>query len=84
MEENDSIEISATHGEHVPSDESNLIYQCAKRVYDICGKPMPGLKLIEDCAFRRRADWVPPRRARLPVSSAPMPCWATRCIRKTS
>ena len=49
MEENDSIEIFATHGEHVPSDESNLIYQCAKRVYDICGKPMPGLKLIEDC-----------------------------------
>ena len=49
MEESDSIEISATHGEHVPSDESNLIYQCAKRVYDICGKPMPGLKLIEDC-----------------------------------
>ena len=48
-EENDSIEIFATHGEHVPSDESNLIYQCAKRVYDICGKPMPGLKLIEDC-----------------------------------
>ena len=49
MEESDSIEISATHGEHVPSDDSNLIYQCAKRVYDICGKPMPGLKLIEDC-----------------------------------
>lgn len=49
MEESDSIEISATHGEHVPSDENNLIYQCAKRVYDICGKPMSGLKLIEDC-----------------------------------
>lgn len=49
MEESDSIEISATHGEHVPNDESNLIYQCAKRVYDICGKPMSGLKLIEDC-----------------------------------
>ena len=32
MEENDSIEIFATHGEHVPSDERNLIYQCAKRV----------------------------------------------------
>lgn len=42
MEENDSIEISATHGEHVPSDESNLIYQCAKRVYDICGQADAG------------------------------------------
>lgn len=49
MEECDYIDISATGGENIPNDETNLVYQCAKRVYDICGKPMPGLRLIEDC-----------------------------------
>ena len=43
MEECDCIDISATGGERIPNDETNLVYQCAKRVYDICGKPMPGL-----------------------------------------
>lgn len=51
MEECDRIEISALRGEDVPADESNLVYQCAKRVYDICGKPMHGLRLIEDCSI---------------------------------
>ena len=51
MEECDCIDISATGGERIPNDETNLVYQCAKRVYDICGKPMPGLRLIEDCSI---------------------------------
>lgn len=49
MEECDYIDISAKNGENIPSDETNLVYQCAKKVYDICGKPMPGLRLIEEC-----------------------------------
>ena len=49
MEEADCIDISSTNGEDIPNDETNLVYQCAKRVYDICGKPLPGLRLIEDC-----------------------------------
>ena len=49
MEEHDSIDISSTNGENIPNDETNLVYQCAKRVYDICGKPLTGLRLIEDC-----------------------------------
>ena len=51
MEECDCIDISTTGGERIPNDETNLVYQCAKRVYDICGKPMPGLRLIEDCSI---------------------------------
>ena len=35
MEESDTIDISSTHGDDVPTDESNLIYQCAKKIYDI-------------------------------------------------
>ncbi|MDO5785592.1 MAG: homoserine kinase [Eubacteriales bacterium] len=51
MEECDCIDISAKNGENIPNDETNLIYQCAKKVYDICGTPMPGLRLIEDCSI---------------------------------
>ena len=41
LAENDHIDISDKNGQYVPQDESNLIYQCAKRVYDECGKPLP-------------------------------------------
>lgn len=51
MEESDSIDISDVNGQKVPTDETNLIYQCAKKVYDICGKPLKGLKIVEDCAI---------------------------------
>ena len=50
-EESDHIDVSDEHGEKSPVDETNLIYQCAERVYDICGAPLPGLKLVEDCAI---------------------------------
>ena len=49
IEESDRLDISCLSGDPVPTDESNLIYQCAKKVYDICGKPCPGLKIVEDC-----------------------------------
>ena len=39
LAENDHIDISDKNGQFVPKDESNLIYQCAKRVYDECGRP---------------------------------------------
>ena len=51
MEECDTIDISSTNGDDVPTDENNLIYQCAKQVYDICGKPMHGLRIVEDCSI---------------------------------
>ncbi len=49
MEESDCIDISDVSGADIPMDESNLIYQCAKKVYDICGKPLKGMKIIEQC-----------------------------------
>lgn len=51
LAENDHIDISDKNGQYVPQDESNLIYQCAKRVYDECGKPLSGLTIVEDCAI---------------------------------
>lgn len=51
MEESDCIDITDVSGQDVPNDETNLIYQCAKRVYDIYGKPLSGLKIVEDCAI---------------------------------
>ena len=49
MEESDCIDISDVSGASIPMDETNLIYQCAKRVYDICGKPLKGMKIVEQC-----------------------------------
>ncbi|MCX7615027.1 MAG: homoserine kinase [Clostridiales bacterium] len=49
MEESDRVDISCATGHEVPKGETNLIYQCAKKVYDICGKPLKGLKIVEHC-----------------------------------
>ncbi len=45
MEEADSIEISSLDGQKIPTDESNLVYESAKRLYEICGKRLDGLKI---------------------------------------
>lgn len=49
LEESDRLEISCDTDQTVPQDESNMIYQCAKKVYDICGVPMKGMKIVEHC-----------------------------------
>ena len=51
FEECDHIDISDVNGQDIPTDESNLIYQCAKKIYDICGKPLTGLRIVEDCSI---------------------------------
>ena len=51
FEESDRIDISDVSGADIPRDETNLIYVCAKKVYDICGKSLDGLKIVEDCAI---------------------------------
>ncbi len=51
IELNDRIDISGLNGKDVPADESNLIYKCAKRVFDECGKTLPGLTIIESCGI---------------------------------
>ncbi len=51
MEESDRIDIIDVSGAPIPTDETNLIYKCAKKVFDICDKPLSGLKIEEDCAI---------------------------------
>ena len=48
MEEADGPVISSADGTNTPTDESNLIYQSARRVYEACGKPFRGMKIIQE------------------------------------
>lgn len=47
MEESDRIDISSADGLEIPTDEKNLIYISAKDLYNVCGKKLEGLKLIQ-------------------------------------
>ena len=42
MEESDVIDITTKDDIKVPTDENNLIYWAAKRLYEECGKKLPG------------------------------------------
>lgn len=48
MEENDIIDISSIDDTPVPNDETNLVYKSAKTLYEICGKSLKGLKIIQE------------------------------------
>ncbi len=48
MEESDTLEISCTDGIEVPLDSSNLIFWAASHLYEICGKKLEGLKIIQE------------------------------------
>ncbi|MEG1744938.1 MAG: homoserine kinase [Ruthenibacterium sp.] len=43
----DSVVISSADGSFTPQGETNLVYQTAKHVYHLCGKPLPGLKIVQ-------------------------------------
>ena len=45
LEEYDGIDIASLDEVEVPTDESNLIYSSAKRIYEILDKPFKGLKI---------------------------------------
>ncbi|MCD7784641.1 MAG: homoserine kinase [Oscillospiraceae bacterium] len=47
MEESDRIEISSTDDVPVPTDESNLIYISARDLFEVCGRKLSGLKIIQ-------------------------------------
>lgn len=47
MEESDTIDISSADGLDIPTDEKNLIYISAKDLFNVCGKKLNGLKLIQ-------------------------------------
>lgn len=48
MEEYDGLEISTTDNVKVPTDETNLIYWAAKHLYEICGKTLPGMRIVQE------------------------------------
>ena len=55
MREADSIRISSHDGAKIPLDNTNLVYQTVKRLYDICGKQLAGLEVeqISNIPFAR-------------------------------
>lgn len=46
MEESDTLEISCKDDVVVPTDKSNLIFWAANRLYELCGRKLPGMKII--------------------------------------
>ncbi|MCC8130195.1 MAG: homoserine kinase, partial [Ruminococcus sp.] len=47
MEESDRVDISSTDDVAVPTDESNLIYISARDLFEVCGRKLEGLKIIQ-------------------------------------
>lgn len=47
MAESDRVDISSSDGTWVPTTDENMIYSAAAHLYEICGKKLPGLKLIQ-------------------------------------
>ena len=45
MEESDTTLITSLDQTEVPSGEDNLVFVSAKKVYDLCGKPLKGLRI---------------------------------------
>lgn len=45
LEEFEGIRIESMDDTEIPLDERNLIYQSIKRMYDICGRPFPGMHI---------------------------------------
>lgn len=48
MEESDTIDITSVDDTPVPTDENNLVYTSAKTLYEICGKKLKGLKIVQN------------------------------------
>ena len=48
MEESDVGDISSRDSTVIPTDEHNLIYWAAKRLYEQCGRKLPGLRLVQE------------------------------------
>lgn len=46
---NDKLDISNISGVKTSTDETNLIYRCIKQVYEMFGKELPGMKIVEQC-----------------------------------
>ncbi len=49
IDENDHLDISCKTGHNIHADTRNLIFRCARRVYDEVGKLLHGLTIVESC-----------------------------------
>lgn len=47
MEEFDGVDIQSADGTPIPTTPGNLIYRTVKEVYDVCGRSLKGLRLIQ-------------------------------------
>lgn len=45
IEENDRLIVTSLDETAVPCDETNLIYTTVKQLYDLCGRPLAGLRI---------------------------------------
>lgn len=45
IEENDTINIRSLDGIEIPTDETNLIFESARSLYEICGRALNGINL---------------------------------------
>lgn len=84
MEEADELKITTTDKIKVPTDETNLIYWAARHLYQICGKTLPGLHIIQENNIPMARASAVLRRASWPVFWARTVCLARRCRRATS
>ncbi len=48
LELSDRVEITSLDGLEVPTDKSNLIYESASHLFEICGKKLDGLKIEQE------------------------------------
>ena len=48
MEEADHVHITSLGQAKIQTDSSNLIYRTVKKVYQLCGKKLSGLRMVED------------------------------------
>ncbi len=48
MEEADGCHIQAVDGAAIPTDESNMIYHTAQKLYERCGYPFRGLTILQE------------------------------------
>ena len=47
MEESDRVNISSMDGTWVPTTKANMIYSSAAHLYELCGRELQGLKILQ-------------------------------------
>ena len=47
VEESDRLDISSTDAVEIPKNEQNLVYKTVKYLFDVCGRPLHGLRIVQ-------------------------------------